>query len=109
VDIPAHGRAAARKGRDQRLVLPARLAGKPAEDDILDRQLGRILLAQSKVLLAVALRDLDGVVDIVNRHILCSRDMGFQPLGRGKKGEGQKEKKKKKKGSLTVGDVADAA
>ena len=66
VDVPAHRRAAAREGRDQRLVVRARAAREVAEDDVLDGQRRRELLAQGQVLLPVTLRDLDGVVDVVD-------------------------------------------
>ena len=74
VDVAAHRRAAACECRDQRLVVRARLAREVAEDDVLDGQRGGELLAQGEVLLAVALRDLDGVVDVVDDPVF------WQPL-----------------------------
>lgn len=70
MDITADRRATAGKGRDERLILLAGLAVEPTEDDILDRQRAGVLLAKREVLLAITLRDLDGVIDVIDRKVL---------------------------------------
>lgn len=70
LDVPTDLVRATSKRRDQRLIILARAAPEPAEDDVLDGQHAGELLAEGEVLLAVALGDLDGVVDVVDGEVL---------------------------------------
>ena len=67
-NVRAYLRAAAYQIPDQRVVLLARGALEVPDADVGDGQVGRELVAQRDVLLAVALRDLDGVVDVGQHH-----------------------------------------
>lgn len=61
VDVAAHGRAGADEAADAGVVLLARDAGHVVDVDVGDGQVGRVLVAEGEVALAVALRDFDCV------------------------------------------------
>lgn len=65
-NVGARRLGAAGKGRDLRLVLAAGRALEVAEDDIGNGERAGVLEAEGQVALAVALVDLDRVVDVVN-------------------------------------------
>ena len=67
-DIAAHTRRATNRIPDQRLILRARRALEVLDRDVGNGQVGRELVAQREVRLAVALGDFDGVVDVGDRH-----------------------------------------
>jgi hypothetical protein len=68
VDIATDSRAGALQVANERIVFLAGSALEVPDGDVRDGQVGRGGVAQGNVLLAVALRDLDGVVDVVNGH-----------------------------------------
>lgn len=70
LDIPTDLVGTTSERRDQRLVILARPSLEPAKHDILNGQHAGELLAERQVLLPVALRDLDGVVDVVDGEVL---------------------------------------
>lgn len=67
-DVAAHALAAADDVAGDGLVLAARLAVHVGDGDVADGERGWEFVAQRQVLLAVALRHLDRVVDVVDRH-----------------------------------------
>ncbi len=78
VDGAAHGRGAAGKGGDLGLVLLARDAAEAPEGDVGDGQRAGMARAEAQVALAVALGDLYGVVDVVDRDVLVG-DVVYTP------------------------------
>jgi hypothetical protein len=64
VDVLAHRRTRALQVPDKRVVFFARGALEVLDRDIFNRQIRRKLVAQRDVLLPIALRDFDRVVDI---------------------------------------------
>lgn len=75
VDVLADGGAGALQVADQRVVLLAGGALEVLDCDVGDGEVGGELVAQRDVFLAVALRDLDGVVDVLNYHAVVG-DVG---------------------------------
>lgn len=67
-DVRTDARAGADSVANERVVLLASDAGKVLDGDVGDSELRRELVAQRNVLLAVALSDFDGVIDIGNGH-----------------------------------------
>lgn len=68
LNVTAHTRAAAHQVSHEGIVLLAGGAVEVADVDVGDGEIGRILVAQREVLLAVALGDFDGIVDIGDSH-----------------------------------------
>ena len=72
IDVLADSRATALQIPNKRIILLARRALEVLDRDVFDGEVGRKLVAQRDVLLAIALSNLDGVVDVADRHAVVS-------------------------------------
>jgi hypothetical protein len=77
LDILAHRRTRALQIPNKRVVFLTCRALEVLDLDIADSQIRRELIAKRDVLLSVALRDLDRVVDIVNNHSIVGHILDF--------------------------------
>jgi len=71
-DVAAHLRTRAYEIPDERVVLLARRAAEVLDGNVGDGEVAGKLVAEGEVLLAVALGDFDGVVDVAKHHAVVS-------------------------------------
>lgn len=70
LNVNADIRTTAHHRATDRIVLVASRTMDVVDPNARDRQVGRVLVAGSEVLLPITLRDFDGVVDVPDEHVL---------------------------------------